>query len=87
MERHDAYEDEEENQQQGKNGVIIVEWSIQLDLSNLPDETEEPDEREDNSNPVDLMVNELVMLIDLEYECIVHAILAEDLDREASGEQ
>ena len=57
MERHDAYEDEEENQQQGKNGVIIVEWSIQLDLSNLPNEAKEPDEREDDGNTVELMVD------------------------------
>ena len=88
VEWHEAHNDERGEQDHRKVlHVTVVEFRCQLDHGDLPSEAREPDKREDEGDPVELVVNELVVLIDLKDEGVVNVEPAEDLNCEAHRKQ
>ena len=88
MEGHDAHGDEgDEEHDREVLDLAVGELRAQLNHRNLPGEAADPDKGEDDRDPVQLVMNQLVVLVYLEYESVVDVVAAEDLDGKPSSEQ
>ena len=67
--------------------MAFVELRAELNHCNLPREAANPDEGKEDTDAVHLVVDQLVVLIHLEYKRIVDVVAAEYLNGEARREQ
>ena len=88
MDGHQA-EGHEENQKNDREvlDVTVVKLWCKLDHSYLPSQAAEPDKCEDQGDSVQLVMDQLVVLVNLEYERVVNAEAAEYLNAETRGEE
>jgi len=78
MEWHDAHCNEaDEEYDREILHLAVIELGSKLDHCDLPGETPEPNEEEDDADTVQLVMYELVVLIDLKDERIVDVVAAE----------
>ena len=81
--RHQA--NREEKHEQDNREVLhtaVVKLRCKLNHSYLPCEAEEPQERENKGNFIQLMVDHFVVLVDFEDERVIHIVASKDLHRE-----
>jgi len=75
---------ERQEQEQAEDAVDgVLELLVVDDLGHFGRETHDPDEREDQGDPVELVVDQLVVLVHLEDERVVYVVLAEHLNGHA----
>ena len=67
--------------------MAFVELRAELNHCDLPREAAYPDKRKEDADAVHLVVDQLVVLIHLEYERIVDVVASEYLNGEARREQ
>ena len=90
MQRHEADEDVRDEQADREPlDLVVVEVIGKLDHGDLPRKATEPNEQKEGRNSVELVMNDLVLLIfvDFEDEDVVDIEAAEDLNCEACAEQ
>ena len=88
VERHDTHSNE---RHQKDNGEVLhlafIEFRAELNHCDLPREAAYPDEGKEDADAVHLVVDQLVVLIHLEYERIVDVVAAEYLNGEPRRKQ
>ena len=88
MYRHNAQQ--QKDRKQGNWEILhctVVKLRIELNHCNLPCETSEPKESEDDGDSVQLVVNQFVVLVDLEDKCVIDTVASKYLDGESCSEQ
>lgn len=83
--RIDTSKHEEHEQTQREQRIISSESDVHFDFGYLPDEAEDPKEKEDGSHFEELVVDDLVSGVDLKDKGVVDLALAEHVNVDTRG--